>query len=114
MTCSQELGLVVDWDKVDKEDYLLAMERSPVKDLELKLLLKVAQTDKVNGRSVYMKGIDAAIAMRAMRHLKLKNSISPANIKVMIILTTSSLSACIHQQYYKNRDPFCARLKTFS
>ena len=56
----KELGLVVDWDKVDKEDYLLAMERSPVKDLELKLLLKAALTDKVNDRAVYMKGIDAS------------------------------------------------------
>ncbi len=56
----KELGQVVDWSKVDKEDYLSAMERSPVKDLELKHLLKCALTDKVNDREVYMKGIDAS------------------------------------------------------
>ena len=51
---------MVDWSKVDKEDYLLAMERSPIKDTEIKVLLKNALTDKVNDREVYMKGIDAS------------------------------------------------------
>lgn len=51
---------VIDWSKVDKQDYLLAMERSPVKDLEIKVLLKNALTDEVNDRDVYMKGIDAS------------------------------------------------------
>ena len=54
----KELGQVVDWSKVDKEDYLLAMERSPIKDLEIKFLLKEALTDKVDDREMYMKGID--------------------------------------------------------
>ena len=53
-----EIGKVVDWSKVDKEDYLLAMERSPVKDVEIKVLLKSALTDEVDSREVYMKGID--------------------------------------------------------
>ena len=53
-----EIGKVVDWSKVDKEDYLLAMERSPIKDVELKVLLKGALTDEINIREVYMKGID--------------------------------------------------------
>ena len=53
-----EIGKVVDWSKVDKEDYLLAMERSPIKDVEIKVLLKTALTDEVNSREVYMKGID--------------------------------------------------------
>lgn len=56
----KELGLVVDWSKVNKEDYLLAMERSPIKDVEIKELLKKALTDKINDREVYMKGIDAS------------------------------------------------------
>lgn len=56
----KELKLVVDWSKVDKEDYLLAMERSPIKDIEIKVLLKSALTDKINDREVYMKGIDAS------------------------------------------------------
>ncbi len=56
----KELKLVVDWNKVDKEDYLLAMERSPVKDLEIKVLLKNALTDKIDDRELYMKGIDAS------------------------------------------------------
>lgn len=54
----RELGVVVDWSLVDKEDYLLAMERSPVKDIEIKHLLKGALTDKVYDREVFMKGID--------------------------------------------------------
>lgn len=54
----KELNLVVDWSKVDKTDYLLAMERSPIKDIEIKELLKQSLTDKVNDREVYIKGID--------------------------------------------------------
>lgn len=53
-----EIGKVVDWSKVDKEDYLLAMERSPIKDVELKVLLKGVLTDEINSREVYMKSID--------------------------------------------------------
>ena len=49
---------VVDWSNVDKKDYLLAMERSPIKDVEIKVLLKTALTDDVNSREVFMKGID--------------------------------------------------------
>ena len=52
------IGQVVDWSKVDKEDYLLAMERSPIKDVEIKVLLKAALTDDVNSREVFKKGID--------------------------------------------------------
>ncbi|MGN0367793.1 MAG: protein adenylyltransferase Fic [Wujia sp.] len=56
----KELKLVLDWNKVDKQDYLLAMERSPIKDVEIKVLLKNALTDKITDRVVYMKGIDAS------------------------------------------------------
>lgn len=56
----KELGQVVDWSKVDREDYLLAMERSPIKDIEIKFLLKNALTDDIHNREVYMKGIDAS------------------------------------------------------
>lgn len=56
----KELKSVVDWNRVDKEDYLLAMERSPIKDVEIKVLLKNALTDKVDDREIYMKGIDAS------------------------------------------------------
>ena len=55
-----ELGKVVDWSKVDKEDYLLAMERSPIRDIEIKHVLKAALTDKINDRTVFMKGVDAS------------------------------------------------------
>ena len=54
----KELGQVVDWSCVDKEDYLSAMERSPIKDIEIKHILKQALTDKINDREIYMKGID--------------------------------------------------------
>ena len=56
----KELRQVIDWSRVDKDDYLLAMERSPIKDLEIKTLLKAALTDKINDREVYMKGVDAS------------------------------------------------------
>ena len=56
----KELHQVVDWSRVDKSDYLLAMERSPVKDLEIKVLLHKALTEQINDRQVYMKGIDAS------------------------------------------------------
>lgn len=54
----KELGMVIDWRQVDKEDYLLAMERSPIRDIEIKHLLKAALTDRINDREIYMKGID--------------------------------------------------------
>ncbi len=56
----KEIGMVVDWSLVGKEDYLLAMERSPIKDIEIKVLLKSALTSDINNREVYMKGIDAS------------------------------------------------------
>ena len=56
----KELGKVVDWSLVDKEDYLLAMERSPIKDIEIKHILKNALTDQINNREMYMKGIDTS------------------------------------------------------
>ena len=58
MILKKEIGKVIDWSKVDKEEYLLAMERSPIKDLEIRVLLEEALTDKINDRVVYMKGID--------------------------------------------------------
>ena len=54
----KELGQIVDWSLVDKEDYLSAMERSPIKDIEIKYVLKQALTDRIDDREVYMKGID--------------------------------------------------------
>lgn len=60
MILKKELGKVIDWSKIDKEDYLLAMERSPIKNIEIKVLLKEALTDKIDDREVYMKGIDAS------------------------------------------------------
>ena len=53
-----EIGKVVDWSLVDKEDYLLAMERSPIRDIEIKHVLKAALTDQTDSREVFMKGID--------------------------------------------------------
>lgn len=60
MILKSRLNKVIDWSKVEKEDYLLAIERSPIKDTEINLLLKSALTDKVNDRTVYMKGLDAS------------------------------------------------------
>lgn len=58
MILKKEIGKVIDWSKVDKDEYLLAMERSPVKDVEIRVLLESALTDQINDRTVYMKGID--------------------------------------------------------
>lgn len=68
-----ELGKVVDWSKVDKEDYLLAMERSPIKDVEIKHLLKEALTDEINSRDVYMKGIDHSYYYEGYTTYKVEN-----------------------------------------
>lgn len=69
----KELGMVIDWSLVDKEDYLLAMERSPIKDVEIKILLKAALTDKVDDRDVYMKGIDASYHYEGYNAYKTEN-----------------------------------------
>ena len=68
-----ELGMVVDWSLVDKEDYLLAIERSPIKDIEIKHLLKNALTDKVNDRQVFMKGIDNSYHYEGYSTFKTEN-----------------------------------------
>ena len=60
MILKKELKKVIDWSRIDKEDYLLAMERSPIKDTEIKLLLASALTDKIDDREIYMKGIDVS------------------------------------------------------
>ena len=60
MILKKEIHKVIDWSKIKKEDYLLAMERSPVKDTEIKLLLESALTDKIDDRAIYMKGIDTS------------------------------------------------------
>ena len=60
MILKTRISKVVDWSKINKEEYLLAMERSPIKDTEIKLLLKESLTDKINDRTVYMKGIDVS------------------------------------------------------
>lgn len=69
----KELKVVVGWSKVNKEDYLLAMERSPIKDVEIKELLKNALTDKINDIEVYMKGIDASYHYEGYTTFKAEN-----------------------------------------
>lgn len=58
MMLKKQIGQVVDWSKIEKEDYLMAMERSPIKDIEIKYILNAALTDQINDREIYMKGID--------------------------------------------------------
>ena len=58
MMLKKQIGQVVDWSKIEKEDYLMAMERSPIKDIEIKYILNEALTDQINDREIYMKGID--------------------------------------------------------
>ena len=72
MILKSELGKVVDWSKVNKEDYLLAMERSPIKDTEIKLLIQNALTDEINNREVFMKGIDASYAYEGYNTFKIE------------------------------------------
>lgn len=68
-----EIGKVINWSKVDKEDYLLAMERSPIKDVEIKVLLNGALTDEINSREVYMKGIDHSYYYEGYTTFKTEN-----------------------------------------
>ena len=69
----KEIGQVIDWSKIDKNDYLLAMERSPIKDVEIKALLKAALTNRINDREVYMKGIDASYYYEGFNTYKTEN-----------------------------------------
>lgn len=69
----KEMQMVVDWSKINKEDYLLAMERSPIRDIEIKILLKAALTDKVDDREVYMKGVDASYHYEGYHVFKMEN-----------------------------------------
>ncbi len=73
MILKKEINRVVDWSKVSKEDYLLAMERSPIKNTEIKILLKEALTDKINDREVYVKGIDASYNYEGYNVYKIEN-----------------------------------------
>lgn len=68
-----ELRCCVDWEKVDKEDYLLAMERSPIRDIEIKHILKAALTDKTEDRTVFMKGIDVSYYYEGYNAYKTEN-----------------------------------------
>lgn len=70
-----EIGKVVDWSKVDKEDYLFAMQRSPIKDVEIKVLLKGALSDKINSREVYISGIDQSYYYEWWKNIVWMNSI---------------------------------------
>lgn len=70
---NKELQLVIDWSKVNKEDYLSAMERSPIKDLEIKFILKNALTEHIDDREVYMKGIDASYMYEGYEEFKTKD-----------------------------------------
>lgn len=70
-----EIGKVVDWSKVDKEDYLLAMERSPIRDIEIKHILKNALTDEIDSREMYMKGIDYSYYYEGYVQFKAENLI---------------------------------------
>ena len=72
MILKSKLGKVVDWSKVNKEDYLLAMERSPIKDTEIKLLIQNALTNEINNREVFMKGIDASYAYEGYNTFKIE------------------------------------------
>jgi len=66
----KQINKVIDWSLINKQDYLLAMERSPIKDTEIKLLLKQALTDKIDDREVYIKGIDASYSYEGYNSFK--------------------------------------------
>lgn len=72
MILKSKLGKLVDWSKVNNEDYLLAMERSPIKDTEIKLLIQNVLTDEINNREVFMKGIDASYAYEGYNTFKIE------------------------------------------
>lgn len=89
----KELQLVIDWSKVDKTDYLLAMERSPIKDIEIKALLRDALTDKIHDREVYMNGIDVSYEYEGYHVFKtedLRNSLAAQKMQSIDALTTDA------------------------
>ena len=69
----KEVGQIIDWNVVDKSDYLTAMERSTVKDIEIKYLLKGALTDKINDREIFMKGIDVSYYYEGYSEFKIED-----------------------------------------
>ncbi|MCI8609086.1 MAG: cell filamentation protein Fic [Firmicutes bacterium] len=73
----REIGMVIDWSRVDKEDYLLAMERSPIKDIETKHILKAALTDKIDDREIYIKGIDHSYYYEGYATFKTEDLVNP-------------------------------------
>ena len=76
----KELGFVIDWRKVEKEDYLLAMERSPIRDIEIKHVLREALTDRIDDREIYLKGIDQSYAYEGYSEFKAED-LKPARTK---------------------------------
>ena len=86
-----EIGKVVDWSKVDKDDYLLAMERSPIKDIEIKHILRAALTDEINSCEVYMKGIDHSYCYEGYTTLPQLKTISRESVlsELLIFLRAS-------------------------
>ena len=89
----KELQLVIDWSKVDKADYLLAMDHSPIKDVEIKILLRAALTDKIHDREVYMNGIDASYEYEGYHVFKtedLRNSLAVQKMQSIDALTTDA------------------------
>ena len=74
--------MVIDWSRVDKEDYLLAMERSPVRDIEIKYVLRNALTDRVNDREIYMKGIDHSYYYEGYTAIKTEDTVpAPSSVR---------------------------------
>lgn len=73
MMLKKQIGQVVDWSKIEKEDYLMAMERSPIKDIEIKYILNARLTDQINDREIYMKGIDHSYYYEDMSRIRRKS-----------------------------------------
>ncbi|MBQ3470982.1 MAG: Fic family protein, partial [Clostridia bacterium] len=104
MMLKKELNVVVDWSKVYKNDYLLAMERSPVKDLEIKILLKDALTDKINDREVYMKGIDQSYDYEGYNTFRTED-IAPKNAQTIRVKETH-MPKTVPEGKTDNKDDF--------
>lgn len=96
-----ELHKVVDWSKVDKEDYLLAMERSPIKDIEIKYLLKNALTDEIDSREVYLKGIDHSYYYEGYTAFKTE--------EILIDVKKDSLEAVMEERQDQKKELGCKK-----
>lgn len=110
-----QLHRVVDWSSVDKDNYLLAMERSPVKDVEIKVLLKQALTEKIHDSAIYMKGIDASYYYEGYTLYKTEDMEDKKWRQADVSFPRTRVWTCVYKgSVYKGSEPFISNVRVCS